>query len=87
MIHKPTFKYMFMSHYATEVCKCPVLDECSYTLKTDVKMGDHPVIWINPQKRARNVYFQFGHSKSLFENPAFLTLFENALKWTLYDVE
>ena len=25
MIHKPTFKYMFMSHYATEVCKCPVL--------------------------------------------------------------
>ena len=23
MIHKPTFKYMFMSHYATEVCKCP----------------------------------------------------------------
>lgn len=25
MIHKPTFKYMFMSHYATEVCKCPEL--------------------------------------------------------------
>lgn len=24
MIHKPTFKYMFMSHYATEVCKCPL---------------------------------------------------------------
>lgn len=24
MIHKPTFKYMFMSHYATEVSKCPV---------------------------------------------------------------
>ena len=23
MIHKPTFKYMFMSHCATEVCKCP----------------------------------------------------------------
>ena len=23
LIHKPTFKYMFMSHYATEVCKCP----------------------------------------------------------------
>ena len=26
MIHKPTFKYMFMSHYATEVCKCPLQD-------------------------------------------------------------
>lgn len=61
------------------------VDECSYTVKTDVKMGDHPVIWTNPQKRARNVYFQFGHSKLLFENPAFLTLFENALHWTLND--
>ena len=55
------------------------VDECSYTLKTDIKMGDHPVIWTNPQKRARNVDFQFGHSKSLYENPAFLTLFENIL--------
>lgn len=27
MIHKPTFKYMFMSHYATEVCKCPIFSE------------------------------------------------------------
>ncbi len=61
------------------------VDECSYTVKTDIKMGDHPVIWTNPQKRARNVYFQFGHSKLLFENPAFLTLFENALRWTLND--
>ena len=61
------------------------VDECSYTVKTDIKMGDHPVIWTNPQKRARNVYFQFGHSKLLFENPAFLTLFENALHWTLND--
>ena len=24
MLHKPTFKYKFMSHYATEVCKCPI---------------------------------------------------------------
>ena len=61
------------------------VDVCSYTVKTDIKMGDHPVIWTNPQKRARNVYFQFGHSKLLFENPAFLTLFENALRWTLND--
>ena len=61
------------------------VDECSYTLETDVKMGDHPVVWINPSKKARNVYFQFGHSKLLFETPAFLTLFENAILWTLGD--
>ena len=61
------------------------VNEDSYSISTDIKMGDHPVIWTNPAKKARNVYFQFGHSKSLFENPAFLKLFENALHWTLKD--
>ena len=59
----------------------------SYTTKTDIKMGDHPVIWVNPEKPSRNVYFQFGHSKSLFDNPAFVTLLENSLRWTLKDTE
>jgi type 1 glutamine amidotransferase len=63
------------------------VDEASYTLKTDIKMGDHPVIWSNPAKRARNVYFQFGHSKLLFENAAFIQLLENSLRWTLHDGE
>ena len=61
------------------------VDEDSYSIATDIKMGDHPVIWTNPRKKARNVYFQFGHSKSLFQNQAFITLFENALRWTLDD--
>ena len=63
------------------------VDEASYTSKTDIKMGDHPVIWVNPEKPSRNVYFQFGHSKSLFDNPAFVTLLENSLRWTLKDTE
>ena len=59
------------------------VDEASYTINTDIKMGDHPVIWTNPTKGARNVYFQFGHSKLLFDNPTFIKLLENALEWTL----
>lgn len=59
------------------------VDEASYTIKTDIKMGDHPVIWTHPAKGARNVYFQFGHSKRLFDNPTFIKLLENALEWTL----
>ena len=59
------------------------VDEGSYSIETDIKMGDHPVIWTNPEKKARNVYFQFGHSKSLFQNPAFIKLLENSLRWTL----
>lgn len=57
------------------------VDESSYTPASDVKMGDHPVIWVNPSKKARNVYFQFGHSPKLFESGAFVQLFSNAIEW------
>ena len=63
------------------------VNEDSYSIETNIKMGDHPVIWTNPEKKARNVYFQFGHSKSLFQNPAFIRMFKNALLWTLKDVD
>lgn len=46
-------------------------------------MGDHPVIWTNPAKKARNVYFQFGHHSSLFDTPEFVLLLTNAITWTL----
>ena len=38
------------------------VDESSYTPASDIKMGDHPVVWVNESKKARNVYFQIGHS-------------------------
>lgn len=63
------------------------VDEASYTIKTDIKMGDHPVVWTNPEKPSRNVYFQFGHSKLLFDNSSFVKLLENSIHWTLKDGE
>ncbi|MBR2235325.1 MAG: ThuA domain-containing protein [Prevotella sp.] len=57
------------------------VDEASYTTDTDIRMGDHPVVWTNTAKPARNVYFQFGHSALLWDNAAFLQLFENAIRW------
>lgn len=59
------------------------VDEDSYTPASDVKMGDHPVIWVNESKKAKNVYFQFGHSPKLLENEAFTTIFSNAIDWCL----
>ncbi|MDE6225696.1 MAG: ThuA domain-containing protein, partial [Muribaculaceae bacterium] len=38
------------------------VDENSYTPASDIKMGDHPVVWVNPDKKARNIYIQPGHS-------------------------
>ena len=58
------------------------VDESSYTPASDIKMGDHPVVWVNESKKARNVYFQIGHSSKLYETEGFTTMFRNAINWT-----
>jgi type 1 glutamine amidotransferase len=57
------------------------VDESSYKPSSDIKMGDHPVIWINEKMKAKNVYFQMGHSPVLFESEEFKTMFANAIMW------
>jgi len=57
------------------------VDEDSYQPISDIKMGDHPIIWSNPAVKARNVYFLFGHSGSLFASRDFTTMFNNAIIW------
>ena len=59
------------------------VDESSYTPASDIKMGDHPAVWVNESKKARNVYFQIGHSSKLYETEGFTTMFRNAINWTL----
>ena len=57
------------------------VDESTYWPDSDIKMGDHPVIWTNPDMKARNVYIFMGHSPNLFHNTAYTTLFRNAIFW------
>lgn len=57
------------------------VDENSYKPTSDVRMGDHPVIWTNTSVKARNVYFQFGHSPKLLDNDDFKKLLTNAINW------
>jgi type 1 glutamine amidotransferase len=57
------------------------VDEASYTPNSDIKMGDHPVIWTNPKVKARNVYIFMGHSPILFNSEAYTTIFRNAIFW------
>jgi len=57
------------------------VDESTYTPDTDVKMGDHPVVWSNEQVKARNIYIFMGHHPELFDNTAFTTLFHNSILW------
>ena len=57
------------------------VDEKTYTPNSDIKMGDHPVVWINEHKKARNIYIFMGHRPEHFDNPAFTRLFANSIFW------
>jgi len=57
------------------------VDEQTYRPASDIIMGDHPVIWSNPQVPARNLYIFMGHSPELFSNAAYTKLFRNAIFW------
>lgn len=57
------------------------VDEDSYSPQTDIKMGDHPVIWSNPKVKARNVYFLIGHDATLLTSKDFKQMFANAILW------
>jgi type 1 glutamine amidotransferase len=57
------------------------VDESSYHPSSNIKMGDHPVIWTNEKMKARNVYFQMGHHTDLLKSAAFKQMFANAIFW------
>jgi type 1 glutamine amidotransferase len=57
------------------------VDESTYKPVSDIKMGDHPVIWTNEKVKARNVYFQFGHGPTLLNSSEFKNMVGNAIVW------
>lgn len=57
------------------------VDEASYAPASNVRMGDHPVIWSNPRVAARNVYMFMGHGPDLLENQAFTNILRNSVLW------
>ncbi|TRZ42611.1 ThuA domain-containing protein [Robertkochia solimangrovi] len=59
------------------------VDESSYDTSTSIKMGDHPVIWSNPEMKANNIYIFMGHHPGLFRNPDYKRIFINAVLWCL----
>jgi type 1 glutamine amidotransferase len=57
------------------------VDEKTYSPPSDIKMGDHPVVWTNQRYKARIVYIFMGHHPGLFDNQAFTNIFRNAIFW------
>ena len=60
------------------------VDESSYSPSSDIKMGDHPVIWTNEKYSARNIYIFMGHAPELFKNKTYTDLFRNAIFWAAH---
>ena len=57
------------------------VNESSYVPASNIKMGDHPVVWSNDRIAARNVYIFMGHGPDLFQNDSYTTLCRNAILW------
>ncbi|NDV58614.1 glycosyl hydrolase family 18 protein [Bacteroides sp. 519] len=73
--------YTFNKNPRPNVHVLASVDESTYTPDSEVKMGDHPVVWVNKNKKARNVYFLIGHSKKLYDTVDFTKMFRNAIEW------
>jgi type 1 glutamine amidotransferase len=58
------------------------VNESSYVPGSEIKMGDHPVVWTNEHFPARNIYIFMGHGADLLENKFYTTLLSNAIFWT-----
>lgn len=66
------------------------VDEDSYTpsakllnTETDLRMGDHPVVWSNCVGEGRAVYSAMGHRAEAFASANHLQLLTNALSWIM----
>jgi type 1 glutamine amidotransferase len=57
------------------------VNESTYEPKDGIVMGDHPVVWVNTAKKARNVYIFMGHSPLLFDSKDYTTLLRNTIFW------
>ena len=57
------------------------VDEASYQPPSDIKMGDHPVIWTNEKMKARNIYILMGHHPTLFTNDVYKALVQQSILW------
>lgn len=75
--------YTFDKNPRTHVTVLANVDESSYQPASDIKMGDHPVIWSNEKKKAKNVYFLMGHGAGLLQTEAFTKMVANAVLWCL----
>jgi len=78
MVEKEEF-YTYEKSMRPNVHVLASVDESTYEPNSDIKMGDHPVIWTNPHFKARNIYIFMGHSPLLFIITDYKSIFKYAI--------
>lgn len=76
--------YTFNKNPRPNVHVLASVDESTYKPASVIKMGDHPVIWVNEKMKARNVYFLIGHHANLLKSDEFKTMVSNAIEWAAH---
>ncbi len=77
--------YTFNKSPRAKVHVLASVDEASYSPGSEIKMGDHPVVWVNEKMKARNVFFLMGHHPNLFKSDPFKKMVSNAIIWAAED--
>lgn len=57
------------------------LDEASYRPGDSLRMGTHPIMWINPRAKGHVFYSALGHEPQLYDDPAYRRILTNAIRW------
>lgn len=57
------------------------IDESSYRPGEKLRMGDHPVMWINPRTKGRVFYSALGHEPQLYDDANYRRILTNAIRW------
>jgi uncharacterized protein len=62
------------------------LDEATYKpegmMNQDLRMGEHPLAWVNCVGKGRAFYSAIGHRAESYHQPQHLALLESAISWT-----
>ncbi len=57
------------------------IDEASYRPGDKLKMGTHPIMWVNPRSKGRVFYSALGHDPEGYDEPNYRRILTNAIRW------
>ncbi|MGK6325071.1 ThuA domain-containing protein [Sphingomonas sp. DT-51] len=57
------------------------VDEASYRPGDKLRMGKHPVMWVNPRAKGHVFFSALGHDAANYDDPNYRRVLTNAIRW------